>query len=229
MESIHFIDAIVMALVGFLIIFAGKRRYDSWRTPRSNAAIRINVWVFASFALGASLVRPDVISSFTVSPSGQWFAGFSIVAGTMCAFFYFHDDPHPGMRLGYGLGWSILALLGMLIIFAALGTAPEPVPSTMALPFICLVFIAAMTLAGFAHGILGPVISSINVALTIGLLWQSQHIPTASIYFNILRDFGLESPFFGTVAIIGSTLLGLTEYIRNVPAFLQRIFSGDAD
>lgn len=94
MENIGFMDAVVMALVGFLILYAAKKRRDSWKTPRSELAIQINVWVFASFALGASLMRPEVVSTFAVSTQGKYLAGFSVVIGVACANFYFESHRH---------------------------------------------------------------------------------------------------------------------------------------
>lgn len=229
MESIGFMDALVMALVGFLILYAAKKRCDTWRTPRSELAIQINVWVFASFAVGASLMRPEVISTFTVSLAGKYLAGCSIVIGVACGVFYVDDEPSPITRVFAGLASGIVALLIFLIILgAATGDPPSTTLPSGTIAFICLLFVAALTLAGLVHGILGPLISAVNVALTIGMLWEAKHMPTADIYFSFFRDLGLESPFYGTVALIGSTLLGMFEYIRNVPALLQSLFGGDA-
>jgi hypothetical protein len=230
MENIAFMDAVVMALVGFLILYAAKKRRDTWKTPRSELAIQINVWVFASFALGASLMRPEVISAFAVSTQGKYLAGFSVVIGVACANFYFDAEPSPMTRAFIGILYGITALFAFVILlYAASGNPPSPTLPLGTIAFICLLFIAAITLAGLVHGILGPLISAVNIALTLGMLWETKHMPTAEIYFSFFRDLGLESPFYGTVALIGSTLLGMFEYIRNVPALLQNIFGGDTN
>jgi len=216
MEAIGFLDAAVFTIVGGIIIFASLRRYQTWNTPKSRNALAINVGVFASFALGICIMRPATVVAFNATSEGYLLFLFSVPAGIV-TFNLIQGEGSNGERLGAGLLYAIVPTLLAIGILAPNNGDRYPA-------FIqCLMFIAMMVLAGLVHGALGPVISAVNLSMTLALLWDGGGIPNIATYFDVLAGMGVENDAFKVLFIIASTILGLLEYLRTMPELIATI------
>lgn len=216
MEAVGFLDAAVFTVVGGIIIFASLRRYQTWNTPKSRTALCINVGVFASFALGICIMRPATVAAFNATPEGCLLTLFSVPAGIV-TLNLIQGEGSNGERLGAGL---LYAIFPTILAMAILG----PNDGDRYSAFIqCIMFMAMMVLAGAVHGALGPVISAVNLSMTIALLWDGAGIPNIATYFDVLAGMGVENDAFKVLFILASTILGLLEYLRNMPELIAAI------
>lgn len=226
MNSLSIFDVVVMTLVGFLILVAVWNRYHTWGSARANFAIIINVAVFASFALGLSLLRPSVVVDFCQSASG---IRFLLTAGFLGVLAYFFYSASTEAKFPEGLGRALV--VGFLVGGFALGTLSAVfgydletgMTEERTSPFwLGLAFLLVMSGVGLIHGIFGPVVAAFNVAMTVGLLWEGTGVPNVGSIFNLFESLGIDSTAIGVLIVIGSTVLSLFEFLRGLPDLLHR-------
>lgn len=229
MTSISLLDTVVAVVVGSILMFALKKRIESWKTPGSHSAILTNVWIFTAFAVGLTIMRPQAITAFAESAAGAFFSAISVYIGIVLAVVYLDDQRSLEALASAAFRGLFIAIIPSVLVFNLLVPSQEVsavIPPSSLLS--CAIFIAVMGAAGLFHGILGPLVSATNLALTIAMFWEADHLPSAETYFRFLELIGIESPLYGSLVLIVSTLLGLTEYLGNVPGLVRSYFEGDA-
>jgi hypothetical protein len=204
-------ESIVTLVLGSFIVWNLVARYQTINAPSFIKNAQITVFIFASFAIGLSMVSME--KTIRITHLLEHHHSFKVLLFTSPALLPIIFKVLQGCTFSSAFTLNTDVIVMPLVMFFALKFFLMPDNHNL---FLIVYFIAFAVALGFIHSILGGVLASFNIALMVANFFNHSvlSIDLDSI-FDLLGQIGIASPVFKWLILIASTLVGLNGSLSN--------------
>jgi hypothetical protein len=199
------IESIVALILGAFVMWSLVVRYKTIDSDQFIKNTQITVFIFASFAIGLSLMNMEKAIKISGVLAHHEFYKFFLYASP--ALFPIILKIVQGTTFSNAWELNATVILLPIALFFTLEFFLLPHNSNLFLTVYLTLF---ATVLGFMHSVLGSIISSFNIALVVANFFKHRifNIDLNSL-FDILEHIGIGSPLFKWMIVAASTLIGL--------------------
>lgn len=198
-------ESIVSIILGAFVTWSLVARYKTINSDNFIKSTQITVFIFASFALGLSLM--DIEKTVKITHVLTKHPQLKLILYASPALCPMIIKILQGNTFSSAFELNTNVILVPVALFFALNYMLVPGNNKLFLVVYFTIF--AITL-GFLHSVLGGIISSFNIALIVASYFKQRvlNIDLNNI-FDVLEQIGVASPTLKWVIVVASTIIGL--------------------